>query len=120
MNTGLVDAVVLGEALVRVVRDGEGDGLLDAYAATRRPAAARVLALAGRLTGVATLRSRPGRWLRNLILRVLDHVPPFKRRLAMNLSGLSRREFARLPAAPTLRAARPARLVRNRPVESLG
>jgi len=98
MNTGLVDAILLGETLVRVVRDGERDSLLDDYAAARRPAAAKVLGLAGKLTRVATLRSRWGRTLRNLVLRLLNHVPPFKRRLAMNLSGLSRREFARLPA----------------------
>jgi hypothetical protein len=42
-----------------------------------------VLGIAGKLTRVATIRSAWGR------------------RLAMNLSGLSRREFARLPAAST-------------------
>jgi 2-polyprenyl-6-methoxyphenol hydroxylase-like FAD-dependent oxidoreductase len=97
MNTGLVDALVLAEALVRVVRDGESDVLLDSYAATRRPAAEKVLSLAGKLTRVATIRSTPGRALRNFILRLLNHVAPFKRRLAMNLSGLSRRDAARLP-----------------------
>ncbi|HYD14490.1 MAG TPA: FAD-dependent monooxygenase [Allosphingosinicella sp.] len=101
MNTGLVDAILLGEALVRVVQGGEPHALLDGYAAARRPAAAKVLSLAGMLTRVATLRSAPGRALRNLILRVLNHVPAFKRRLAMNLSGLSRRNFARLPG-PTV------------------
>jgi hypothetical protein len=59
--------------------------------------------------------------LRNLILRVLNHVPPFKRRLAMNLSGLSRRNFARLPAA-SVPASKPLarRAVRAAPVEMLG
>lgn len=122
MNTGLVDAVLLGEALTRVVRGGEAETLLDAYAAARRPAAAKVLGLAGKLTRVATLRSAWARTLRNLILRVLNHVPPFKRRLAMNLSGLSRREFARLPgpgraAADQAVARQPARAV---PAEMLG
>ena len=68
-----------------------------------------MLALAGTLTRVATLRSAWGRTLRNLILRVLNHVPPIKRRLARNLSGLSRRNFARLPesavAGRTIRSA---------------
>ena len=60
-----------------------------------------MLALAGTLTKVATLRSRPGRALRNSILRLLDHVAPFKRRLAMNLSGLSRATSRScLPVAP--------------------
>ena len=118
MNTGLVDAVLLGEALTRVVRDGAPHALLDDYAAARRPAAAKVLGIAGKLTRVATIRSRWGRTLRNLVLRLLNHVPPFKRRLAMNLSGLSRRGFAKLPAAASARpVARPARA---KPVEALG
>lgn len=107
MNTGLVDAILLGEALTRVVRDGERDSLLDDYAAARRPAAAKVLALAGKLTRVATLRSAWGRTLRNLIMRLLNHLPSLKHRLAMNLSGLSRRNFARLPQREQERAARP-------------
>ena len=61
MNTGLVDAIVLGEALTRVVRDGEPDAVLDDYARIRRPAAQEVLALASRLTRIATLRSGPAR-----------------------------------------------------------
>jgi 2-polyprenyl-6-methoxyphenol hydroxylase-like FAD-dependent oxidoreductase len=123
MNTGLVDAILLGEALVRVVRDGERDSLLDDYAAARRPAAAKVLALAEKLTRVATLRSAPGRALRNLVFRLLNHLPAVKRRLAMNLSGLSRRNFARLPG-PSARLAgarkRPARSGRARPTEMPG
>lgn len=119
MNTGLVDAVLLGEALVRVVRDGERDALLDAYAAARRPAAAKVLGLAGKLTRVATIRSAWGRTLRNLVLRLLNHIPPFKRRLAMNLSGLSRRGYATLPA-PSLPATPAAHSIRAKPVEALG
>lgn len=122
MNTGLVDAMLLGEALVRVVRDGERESLLDDYAAARRPAAAKVLALAGKLTRVATLRSAPGRMLRNLILRLLNHLPPFKRRLAMNLSGLSRRGYARLPQQEQAPAGKPVarRAVRVGPKEMLG
>ena len=111
MNTGLVDAILLGEALVRVVQGGERDSLLDDYAAARRPAAAKVLGIAERLTRVATLRSAPGRALRNLVFRLLNHLPAVKHRLAMNLSGLSRREFARLPDRPggTERVQPPAR-----------
>lgn len=122
MNTGLVDAVVLGEALVRVVKGGESEALLDDYAAARRPAAAKVLALAGKLTRVATIRSAWGRALRNLILRLLNRIPPFKRRLAMNLSGLSRRKFAWLPAREnqTAEKAVARRAGRAEPVEMLG
>ena len=57
MNTGLVDAVVLGEALVRAIRGGDC-AALDDYAALRRPAAKQVLALASRLTRIATSNRR--------------------------------------------------------------
>ena len=97
MNVGLVNSVVLGEALVRVVRDDAPDAVLDDYAAIRRPAAQEVLLLASRLTRIATIRSAPLRILRNLALRLLDRLPPFKRKLAMNLSGLSRRHRSVLP-----------------------
>jgi len=114
MNTGLVDAIVLGQALTRVVRDHEPDSVLDSYAAIRRPAAEQVLALAGRLTDVATVRSQAGRIVRNAVLRVLNHLPPFKRRLMLGLSGLDRRKFTRLTGedatdvATLARATRPA------------
>ncbi|HYG30458.1 MAG TPA: FAD-dependent monooxygenase [Allosphingosinicella sp.] len=97
MNTGIVDAVLLGRALAQVVGEGGPDSILDDYAATRRPAAAQVLALAGRLTGMATLRSAPLRLLRNLLLRIVNRIPAFKSRLALDLSGISRRQFATLP-----------------------
>jgi 2-polyprenyl-6-methoxyphenol hydroxylase-like FAD-dependent oxidoreductase len=96
MNTGLVDSIVLGEALARVIRDGEPESLLDSYADIRRPAARQVLALAGRLTDVATIRSRPVRIIRNAVLQLLNHLPPFKRRLMLGLSGLDRRRFTSL------------------------
>ena len=67
---------------------------LDRYGALRRPAAQRVLSLAGRLTTMAVTRSAPQRALRNVALSVMDAVPPLKDRLAMNLSGLARRDLA--------------------------
>ncbi|MCS3447268.1 MULTISPECIES: FAD-dependent monooxygenase [Bradyrhizobium] len=60
MNTGLVDAVVLGETLAGVVGRNRPETMLDVYESLRRPAAARVLGLAGRLTDMATtLRRAP-------------------------------------------------------------
>ena len=97
MNTGLVDAVVLGEALIRVVRNGEADTVLDDYALTRRPAAADVLALASRLTRIATVRSVLLRRMRNLALRFLNRVPPFKRMMALGFSGIGRARYSVLP-----------------------
>ena len=97
MNTGLVDAIVLGEALSRVIRRGEPETLLDDYTTIRRQAAAQVLALAGRLTSLATMRPGRKRLLRNLILRLLNRVPAFRKRLALNLSGLARKQYSFLP-----------------------
>ncbi len=97
MNTGIVDAAVLGDALTRVLRGGAPDALLDQYASLRRPAAEEVLALAGRLTRIATIRSKFGRHVRNLVLQLLDHAPLFKRRLSLALSGIGRRKSSVLP-----------------------
>jgi 2-polyprenyl-6-methoxyphenol hydroxylase-like FAD-dependent oxidoreductase len=99
MNTGLVDAVVLARALAAVLREGAAPETLDRYAELRRPAAAKVLALASRLTRVATLHSPLGRRLRNAVLRLLDRMPAVKRRLALQLSGIARRDLSVLPLA---------------------
>ena len=103
MNTGLVDAVVLGQTLTAVVRDGAPLSTLDAYAATRRIAAAEVLSLASRLTRIATVRPIMLRLLRNMALRLLNRVPGFKTKLALQLSGISRRHLSALPAQANLR-----------------
>lgn len=96
MNTGIVDAMLLAPLLARVVR-GEPENLLDAYGTLRRPAAEAVLGLSGRLTKLALVRGRVRRGLRNLLLRALDRVPPFKAKLALQLSGIARRELAVAP-----------------------
>jgi len=118
MNTGLVDAIVLGEALTRVLREGEPETVLDDYARTRRPAAAQVLALASRLTRVATVRSVAVRRMRNLALRVLNRLPAFKRMLALGFSGIARRRFSVLPkTGPAINARqqrRPALVAEHR------
>ncbi|WP_433331168.1 FAD-dependent oxidoreductase [Spirillospora sp. CA-294931] len=86
MNTGIADAVELGGALARVL-DGGSEDLLDEYAAGRRPVAEQVVGLADRLTRLATV-DRRARRVRNLALRGLGALPPFRRRLALRLSGL--------------------------------
>lgn len=106
MNTGLIDSVLLSEALARVVSGEAGDDLLDLYSERRRPAAEQVLVLAGRLTGLAMLRSPAARSVRNALLRILNKVGRLKRVMKMNLSGLGRRDLATLdrataPPAPT-------------------
>jgi 2-polyprenyl-6-methoxyphenol hydroxylase-like FAD-dependent oxidoreductase len=112
MNCGLVDACVLGQLLTDVIRGKRPEAALDLYESLRRPAAAQVLGLAGRLTVLATLRNGMARAVRNIAFRVLDLIGPVKRRIAMNLAGLSRRRLAELPAiasaATPRQAARPA------------
>ncbi|CAN7648431.1 FAD-dependent oxidoreductase [Rhizobium sp. LjRoot254] len=96
MNTGLVDAMVLGEALTRVVRDGRPETELDRYEALRRPAAIEVLAMADRLTGLAMVQGGFRRAVRNVALGVLDKIGPLKRKLELGLSGLSRKAYSEL------------------------
>ncbi|AOF89113.1 FAD-dependent monooxygenase [Sinorhizobium sp. RAC02] len=97
MNTGLVDAVVLGQLLADVLRGKAPEATLDLYEEKRRPAAAEVLELASRLTKVATVRSSLGRVVRNLTLRVLGSSPVFRRKLTLNLSGLARKGMGMVP-----------------------
>jgi 2-polyprenyl-6-methoxyphenol hydroxylase-like FAD-dependent oxidoreductase len=94
MNTGLVDACVLGRMLADVLAGRRDDSYLDTYEALRRPAAKQVLRLAGRLTAMATMKSAPGRFVRNLVLTAIGHLPPARHKLQMDLSGLSRRRAA--------------------------
>lgn len=94
MNTGLVDACVLGRMLADVLQGRRVEAYLNDYEALRRPAALKVLGLAGRLTEMATAEGYARRVVRNGLLRLFDRIPPAKTRLAMNLSGLSRRDAA--------------------------
>ncbi|MGW0162675.1 FAD-dependent oxidoreductase [Mycobacterium sp. NPDC003323] len=89
MNLGIEDAVAAGETLSRVLR-GEPAQLLGDYARTRRRTAQGVVALAGRLTDMATLSARR-RPLRNAVMRTAGTVPAVRRALAFRLSGLDRR-----------------------------
>jgi 2-polyprenyl-6-methoxyphenol hydroxylase-like FAD-dependent oxidoreductase len=94
MNTGIVDACVLGRLLSAVLSGRRPEAALDDYHNLRRPAAEKVLGLTGRLTDMATMRSPARRRVRNAILSTINHLPFIKHSLAMNLSGLSRRQHA--------------------------
>lgn len=89
MNLGLRDAVTLGDALSVALREGREDKL-DEYAANSRAEALHVVALAHRLTRLATAPPaiRP---LRNVALRLLALLPSFRRRLAEQLSAIGHR-----------------------------
>jgi 2-polyprenyl-6-methoxyphenol hydroxylase-like FAD-dependent oxidoreductase len=112
MNTGIVDAIVLGQLLADIARGARPEAELDVYAALRRPAAAQVLQLADRLTTLATVRNPIARALRNFLLRVVDLFPAFKRRIELSLSGLSRAALARVPRLGS--PARSGRTLRRR------
>lgn len=98
MNTGLVDACVLGSLLGGVVAGRLPEPALDQYETLRRPAASEVLAVAGRLTHAALLQNAVKRQVRNSVFTVINALPFAKRQIAMTLSGLSRRQYARIPS----------------------
>jgi 2-polyprenyl-6-methoxyphenol hydroxylase-like FAD-dependent oxidoreductase len=89
MNTGIQDAIALAAPLAAVLRDGADQRTLDHYEAERRPVAADVIALTHRATRAATIRHPLIRTIRNAALRILDHIPAARRKLALNLSGLA-------------------------------
>jgi 2-polyprenyl-6-methoxyphenol hydroxylase-like FAD-dependent oxidoreductase len=97
MNVGMVDAIVLGRLLTNVLRDDCPESALNAYESMRRPAARQVLATVGMLTGIATARGAATRAARNALLSLVNAFPPARRRLLMNLSGLSRKPLAVVP-----------------------
>lgn len=96
MNTGIVDSIVLARVLEAVIKKNQPELILETYQRLRRPAAVDVLGLAGRLTSMATMRGAIKRQVRNAILVAINYLPPVKRRLLMNLSGLSRKELSTL------------------------
>lgn len=101
MNTGIVDAVVLGRLLTRAVQSRD-DGWLDHYERLRRPAASEVLSLTGRLTTIATVPAGPKRLLPDAALSLIHLILRARRQLAMGFSGLSRRAMAAVPALAML------------------
>ncbi|TIX19023.1 MAG: pentachlorophenol monooxygenase, partial [Mesorhizobium sp.] len=75
MNTGLIDAVVLGELLGEVINGVRPESELILYEALRRPAAQEVIELAGRLTNMALVRVPLLRVLRNVALGLVNRIP---------------------------------------------
>lgn len=94
MNTGLVDATVLGRLLGAVVSGKRKEGVLDQYEKLRRPAAQKVMRLVGGLTAMAMTKSPAERGARNFRLALIGALPPARRAMIMNLSGLNRRTAA--------------------------
>jgi 2-polyprenyl-6-methoxyphenol hydroxylase-like FAD-dependent oxidoreductase len=90
MNTGIVDAYTLGRLLGDVIVRHADRATLDNYEALRRPAAAEVLHLAGRMTSAATIRSPLKRAVRNLVLSAMTRLPAVRKRIELGLSGIAR------------------------------
>ncbi|MDZ4395682.1 FAD-dependent oxidoreductase [Cypionkella sp.] len=90
MNTGIGDAYTLGRLLGRVIVGQADRASLDSYEVLRRPAAAEVLRLAGRMTSAATMRSPLKRAVRNLVLSAMARLPAVRERVELSLSGIAR------------------------------
>jgi 2-polyprenyl-6-methoxyphenol hydroxylase-like FAD-dependent oxidoreductase len=90
MNTGIQDAIALGEALARAL-ESASERPLDAWAEWRRGIASDVVRLADRLTWTATIENRAGQVVRNALIQLVGHVPAARQALAMRLSELSNR-----------------------------
>jgi 2-polyprenyl-6-methoxyphenol hydroxylase-like FAD-dependent oxidoreductase len=89
MNVGILDAIHLANGLKAALA---GDpARLDDYSARRRPVAQEVVALADRLTRLATT-PRALRPLRNVFLGLIARIPAVRRNLAWRLSGLVYRQ----------------------------
>jgi 2-polyprenyl-6-methoxyphenol hydroxylase-like FAD-dependent oxidoreductase len=81
MNTGMQDAFNLAWKLAAVVNGQAGDTLLDSYQAERIPVADSVIAFTDRLTSAGTLSGVPRR-IRDVVIRMLSHVPAARRFMA--------------------------------------
>jgi 2-polyprenyl-6-methoxyphenol hydroxylase-like FAD-dependent oxidoreductase len=81
MNTGMQDAFNLAWKLAAVVGGQAGQTLLDSYEAERIPVADGVIAFTDRLTRAGTLSGVPRR-IRDLVIRLLSHIPAARRFMA--------------------------------------
>lgn len=90
MNTGIQDAVSLGEALAEAAGLGN-DRQLTAWAERRHRVAEGVVRLTDRMTRTATVENRAAQALRNAALQLIGHLPAARQAIAMTLSELSER-----------------------------
>jgi 2-polyprenyl-6-methoxyphenol hydroxylase-like FAD-dependent oxidoreductase len=90
MNTGIQDAVDLGEQLAAVISGRAGEEALDRYTERRHAVAEHVLAMTDRFTRIATVRGSVTRVLRNGAIGMLNRIPAFRRSLATDLAALNR------------------------------
>lgn len=92
MNTGMQDAINLAWKLALVARGlSFAPALLDSYDAERRAVGAEVIASAGRLTRIATLRNPLARHVRNAVMHFVLGLAPVQQRLEGSLTETSTR-----------------------------
>lgn len=90
MNTGMQDACNLAWKLALVCRGiSNAPALLDSYDAERRPVGAQVIADAGRMTSVATLRNPLARHLRDAVGHLLLGLAPVQQAIAESMMEVS-------------------------------
>lgn len=87
MNTGMQDAANLSWRLGSVAR-GADPGLLDGYQADRHPVGAQVLRSSGRMARIATVRSRLGVAVRDMVAPLVLGSAWATRIATMQISGL--------------------------------
>jgi 2-polyprenyl-6-methoxyphenol hydroxylase-like FAD-dependent oxidoreductase len=88
MNTGMQDAFNLAWKLATVVSGDAGDTLLDTYEAERIPVADSVITFTNRLTKAGTLSGVP-RQIRDMLVRIVSHVPAARRAIAENVEEVT-------------------------------
>ncbi|HEY0791800.1 MAG TPA: FAD-dependent oxidoreductase [Chthoniobacterales bacterium] len=89
MNTGMQDAFNLGWKL-KLLASGSGDpeAIADSYFAERHPVAQKVVRETSRMLHFGVLSGGLARAAKKVILPILTELEPFKRRAALELSGL--------------------------------
>ena len=90
MNIGIQDGVSLAPVLAGTLRDGDARRL-DRWADERHRIALDVIKFTDRITRAATIRSGPGRILRNALLSAIGHLAPVRRAVAERLAELNTR-----------------------------
>ncbi len=89
MNTGMQDAFNLGWKLALVCRGTCSQTMLDSYSPERSAVGTKVLADAGRLTTIATVRNPALQAVRNTIGHLLFGLQPIREAMAANLAELT-------------------------------
>lgn len=86
MNTGIQDAISLAGPLYSALHGDSAE--LIAWAARRHEVATAVVSLTDRMTRAATLKSKPARMGRNLLLTAANRIPSLRRRIARRIAEL--------------------------------